>query len=833
MHSGLAKTNDMTEQAGFLLTRQSSDHPSGIALTLWFYTQKGPVCIELNNQEAVFFVEQADHARALNMVGGLVHRDTLLPLKSFQQKTVYAYYFQSQQALRQAARSLKEAGIEPLEYDIRTVDRYLMERFITADVLISDKPSSDAHIASSFVSYHHPKHETQRPPAPNPDFTVVSFDIETNYRTNDLLSIAVYSAHEQKVFMLSEQEAEDGDLVYVNHEKKLLNVFLDWIEQIDPDILIGWNCINFDLRMLQQACDRAGIDFSIGRHRQAPEWRTSPNSPNHFFTLVPGRAVLDGIDTLKSATFNFESFSLEFVAQTVLNTGKLIQSDSNKAEEILRQFREDKVALAAYNLEDCRLVWDIFQACQLIDFAIERARLTGLPLDKVGGSVLAFENQYLPRLHRQGYVAPNLPTHPVGVGSPGGYVMNSKPGIYKQVLVLDFKSLYPSIIRSFMIDPFGLTEGDAALTETKARHLQSVPHDEDLTALAIDQSAYAKGFRGAIFQKEGNILSDLIAQLWHARDKAKKDKHQALSQAIKIIMNSFYGVMGTPGCRFFDRRLPSSITLRGHQIMNKTRALIEAYGYEVIYGDTDSIFVHIKQTCSHREAHQIGSTLASEINAWWTQHLHEEYQLTSYLELEFESYFSRFLMPTIRGSDKGSKKRYAGLVTAEHFDFNHPKETDYSLVFKGLETVRTDWTQLARSFQRELYRRIFLDLEYKDYIRETVAELRAGKFDEQLSFRKRLRRKLSEYQSNIPPHAQAAKKADQYHRDNGQPLRYQQGGWVRYFYTLNGPEPAENRVSLLDYDLYIERQIAPIVDSILCFFDTDFSSICSNQLKLI
>ncbi|MEG7677104.1 DNA polymerase domain-containing protein, partial [Listeria monocytogenes] len=79
----------------------------------------------------------------------------------------------------------------------------------------------------------------------------------------------------------------------------------------------------------------------------------------------------------------------------------------------------------------------------------------------------------------------------------------------------------------------------------------------------------------------------IVEQIWLGREAAKKQNNQPLSQALKIIMNAFYGVLGTSACRFFDPRLASSITLRGHAIMQQTRTLIEAEGYDVIYGDTD------------------------------------------------------------------------------------------------------------------------------------------------------------------------------------------------------------------------------------------------------
>ncbi len=180
--------------------------------------------------------------------------------------------------------------------------------------------------------------------------------------------------------------------------------------------------------------------------------------------------------------------------------------------------------------------------------------------------------------------------------------------------------------------------------------------------------------------------------------------------------------------------------MRGHQIMRQTKALIEAQGYDVIYGDTDSTFVWLKEG-SEEEAAKIGRVLVQHVNAWWAETLQKQ-RLTSALELEYETHFCRFLMRTICGADTGSKKRYAGLI----------QEGDKQrMVFKGLETVRTDWTPLAQQFQQELYLRIFRNEPYQEYVRETIDKLMAGELDARLVYRKRLRRPLSEYQRNVPP----------------------------------------------------------------------------------
>ena len=332
------------------------------------------------------------------------------------------------------------------------------------------------------------------------------------------------------------------------------------------------------------------------------------------------------------------------------------------------------------------------------------------------------------------------------------------------------------------------------------------------------------GFRNARFSRSKHCLPAIVEQIWQGREAAKRQHNKPLSQALKIIMNALYGVLGSSGCRFFDPRLASSITLRGHEIMRQTRELIEAEGYQVIYGDTDSTFVWLKQPHDEQQAAQIGRALVQRVNAWWQQHLQQQFGLENALELEFETHYSRFLMPTIRGAEQGSKKRYAGLIARGG--------GEEEMVYKGLETVRTDWTPLAQQFQQQLYQRIFKRQPYQDYVRDYVGKTLNGDFDDQLVYRKRLRRKLDDYQRNVPPHARAARIADDYNRSQGRPLQYQNGGWISYVMTVAGPEPLETRHSPIDYQHYLERQLQPVADAILPFLHDDFTTLVTGQMGL-
>ncbi|EKO3868225.1 DNA polymerase II [Vibrio harveyi] len=786
----------MNIQQGFLLTRQARDIKGQTQIELWLSTENGPTQLLIQGERPVFFIEQAqiEQTKRFATSKQIAVDIRSLELKNFQLTPLAACYTQTTKDAFALQDELKQNDIVHFEGDVRLADRYLMERFIKGSMEFTGNQQS----LNGFQRIQNAKCRTGEY---QPKLHVVSLDLECSEK-GILYSIGLDSPVDSRVIMIGEPEQAETPIQWVKDEKALLDALIAWFKQFDPDVIVGWNVIDFDFRLLHKRAEWHNMKLILGRADQPSFFRSSAQSQQGFIS-IPGRVVLDGIDTLKTATYHFRSWSLESVSQELLGEGKEIHNVHDRMDEINRMYRSDKPSLAKYNLQDCVLVNKIFDHTHLLDFAIERSRLTGVELDRVGGSVAAFTNLYLPQIHRAGYVAPNL--HPENwIASPGGYVMDSIPNLYDSVLVLDFKSLYPSIIRSFLIDPMGLVEG-LQLEIGKAED-EAVP-----------------GFRGGQFHRSKHFLPEMIEKLWAARDVAKKNNEKAFSQAIKIIMNSFYGVLGSSGCRFFDTRLASSITMRGHEIMKQTKVLIEAKGYQVIYGDTDSTFVSLNGPYSQADADKIGIELVEYINQWWGDHLRDEYNLNSILELEYETHYRKFLMPTIRGAETGSKKRYAGLIGEGE------KER---IIFKGLESARTDWTPLAQRFQNTLYQMIFHGEDPSDYVREMVEKTNSGQFDDQLVYQKRLRRKLHEYQKNIPPQVRAARLADDINAKLGRPLQYQNRGRIEYLITVNGPEPHEYRNSPIDYQHYIDKQLKPIADAILPFIGTDFEQLSAPQMGL-
>ncbi|KAA6179489.1 DNA polymerase II [Pseudomonas veronii] len=784
----------MDLQQGFVLTRHWRDTPGGTEVSFWLATDLGPRFIRLPVQTSVMFIPEA-HRKPLDWLLKDERDIELRPLQlcDFHHRPVLGLYTRQHRQAMDLEKRLRTAGVDVYEGDVRPPERYMMERFITAPVWFGGTPDASGTLL-----------DAQMKPAPDyrPSLKLVSLDIETTAQ-GDLYSIALEGCGERQVYMLgppNNTDAVDFKLDYCETRAQLLERLNQWLATHDPDAIIGWNLVQFDLRVLHEHAKRLNVPLLLGRGAEPMAWREH-GSRNHYFAAAAGRLIIDGIEALRSATWSFESFSLENVAQTLLGEGKDISTPYQRMDEINRMFAEDKPALARYNLKDCELVTRIFEKTELLKFLLERASVTGLPADRNGGSVAAFTHLYLPLMHRQGFVAPNLGDKPPQA-SPGGFVMDSRPGLYESVLVLDYKSLYPSIIRSFLIDPVGLIEG--------------LKHPDD--------SESVEGFRGARFSRTRHCLPSIVARVSEGREEAKREHNAPLSQALKIIMNAFYGVLGSSGCRFFDTRLASSITMRGHQIMRQTRALVEAQGYEVIYGDTDSTFVWLGSAHSQADASRIGRALVQHVNAWWRTHLHDAFGLQSALELQYETHFTRFLMPTIRGAEEGSKKRYAGLVVRA--------DGSEEMVYKGLETVRSDWSPLARQFQQELYQRIFHRQPHQDYVRDYVRRTLNGELDELLIYRKRLRRQLDDYERNVPPHVRAARLADDYNDRLSRPRQYQRGGWISYVISVNGPEPLEVRQAPIDYDHYVTRQLQPVADAILPFVNDDFSTLVGGQMGL-
>jgi DNA polymerase II len=285
------------------------------------------------------------------------------------------------------------------------------------------------------------------------------------------------------------------------------------------------------------------------------------------------------------------------------------------------------------------------------------------------------------------------------------------------------------------------------------------------------------------------------------------------SNAIKILMNSFYGVLGTAACRFYNPALANSITGAGREILLWSKRWFESAGFKVLYGDTDSLFVS-----SHGgeagATSALGRHLAARLNEELSQYIRERWRVASRLELKFEKLYLRLFLPYARHSTRGASKRYAGLRHGDGAD---------SIEFIGMEVVRRDWTALAKQVQRELYRRLFTDQAVDAYLSEVVQQVRSGALDAALVYRKNLRKGAEEYTATTPPHVAAARKSTQ-----------PPGRMVSYVMTSAGPEPLDNRQNQIDREHYVLKQVKPVAEPVLEALGLEFDQVIgdSRQIEL-
>ncbi|WP_010325133.1 3'-5' exonuclease, partial [Marinobacterium stanieri] len=423
----------MAALVGLPLTRRQRDVDGRLQLSYWLRTAEGAEEVFIDGEQSVAFIRSDDCAAAEPLISDLKGCSLRpLSLQSLAHEPVSGLYASNLADWHEALGRLQQAGIGLMEEDIRAVDRYLIERGIFAGARVVQNQTVDGGTPSSSCANTRLVRDDFIP-----GLRMLSLDIETTLRADRILSIALQCG-DQEVVLFNGPIAAVEQILPCAGERALLQALMQQVRRMDPDLLIGWNVIGFDLRVLEQRARALGVRLCLGRDDQP--LRVEQSQTGRWFARLNGRLVLDGIDTLKGATWHFERYGLEFVARELLGRGKLIHNPSDRGEEIQRLYREEPLALARYNLEDCRLVTDIFHKAELVPYLLQRARLTGLALDKVGGSSQAFDNLYLPRLHRAGYVAPEYASGQGDLEVPGGFVMDSRPGLYRHVLVLDFKS---------------------------------------------------------------------------------------------------------------------------------------------------------------------------------------------------------------------------------------------------------------------------------------------------------------------------------------------------------------------------------------------------------
>ncbi|HJX05351.1 MAG TPA: DNA polymerase II [Candidatus Nanoarchaeia archaeon] len=741
--------------------------------------ENGESFLTINEYKPYFFIRKADLEKALK-IEQFDYEAT--HLKNFDDEIVAKVVLSIPADVAKLREKFSDKKIKHYEADIRFAYRFMIDKLIQGAVDIDGNFEKGNREKGEFVDrvYNEPG---LKPADYFPkNLKIISVDIETDKEGKEIYCVALYSPDFKKVIMRTKEKLKNA--VSVESEQEILLKLKEIILEQDPDIILGWNFIDFDMLILEKKFRDYKLPFAIGRTNEPCRLRIYSSFFQDSKADCTGRMVLDGIQVLKNNFVGLEDYKLNTAAKTFLNDKKIFEGE-DRWELVEEAFKKNPQLLVDYNLKDAELACRVLEKTTALELSIQRSLLTGMPLDRVRASIASLDSLYLRELRNKGFVAPSAGFDEREERITGGYVMNPKPGIYDYVIVCDFKSLYPSIMRTFNIDPWSFVPG------CKGKNLIKSPN-------------------GACFKNQDGILPAIIQHLWEQRETARKKKNELARHAIKILMNSFFGVLANPTCRFYSRDMANAITTFGQQLIKLTAKKVEEMDYEVIYSDTDSIFVDLKVE-SYKEAEKIGKEISEHINNFFEKYAKEEYGRKNYLELEFEKVYKRFLMPRVRHLEIGSKKRYAGLV----IEADGKEKID----IVGLEFVRRDWTDIAKNFQMELFDKIFHKKEVAEYIKQLVQEVREGKHDKLLIYRKAIRKEVEEYTKTTPPHVKAA-------RLLGSELK---SNIIEYVMTTEGPEPIQKQKHRIDYEHYIEKQIKPIADAILVFYNQNFDDIIKGS----
>jgi len=694
------------------------------------------------------------------------------------------------------SRELQLLGVQCYEKSIVFIHRYLRDMGIT--------PMTEVKAEGEFVDYKNMRvpvflaeQVEQGSKKPLRRWKILAIDIET-YATkkeidpekNPILMVAVYGVDEKgesfkKVITWKNFSHKLDYLENVSDEVELLKRLYQIIFDYQPDILTGYFSDGFDLPYIKTRADKYQVKFDLGLDRSELKVKSRAGSRGSI-AAISGILHIDILTFIKyilGKNLKTDSYSLDSVANELLghkkhdvNLDELAHIWDNEPEK-LEDFCE-------YNLHDAHLTLNL--CTKLLPDVIEFTKIIGLPafdVIRMSFSKLV-ENYILKRAISFNVLAPNKPlsdevSRRMDEQIQGAFVYEPTPGLYEDIIVFDFRSLYPTVITAHNIGPESFR---CECCENSKR----VPEREDYWFCQKE-----KKFMPSVLEQLILRRVDLKKLIGEQKEKGEDTKIlEARSYALKVLANSFYGYLGFYAARWYCLECAASTTAYARNYIKETIKKAERKGFQVIYADTDSCFLLLGNQ-------QMDQAMAfmNEIN----------FDLPGYMELEFEGHFKRGLFVGIKGSDKGAKKKYALI------------DDKGELKITGFETVRRNWSPLAKEVQQKVLRLVLSGQrdEALNFVKEIAEVLKKGKISlNKLIIKTQITRELSEY-SSIGPHVLVAKILER----RGE--RIFPGMVVEYLISKGSGLVRERAKPVsdvkpggYDVDYYLNKQLLPAVSSI-------------------
>ncbi len=439
-----------------------------------------------------------------------------------------------------------------------------------------------------------------------PPLKILSFDIENSIKNGKIFTIGIAIWENGEI----REESIVGD------ERDILWKFLEIIWNEDPDIITGYNIDGYDLELLADRYKKYGMDFAIGRDRSKPQRIVGQ------FWRLHGRVIEDAWWAVKKE-LRLKQETLQAVAMHLFGEGKLDVDRTNIDEE----WERDKDKVVEYCKKDAELALRILLKIGIINKYLDLATVTKFPLEDVihSGTSTWVDSLLIREADRNGIGVPLQGQERKSRKIEGGYVHTIDPGLYHWVCVLDFKSMYPSIIIKYNIC---------------------------FTTISKDGDIFSPiGVRFLSKEKREGLIPKILAELMKKRDELKRkmkedvenrDYYDGLQKAVKILMNTFYGVLASSFYRFTNPDIGASITAFARETIKRIIVELESEGIKVVYGDTDSVFFQSPYNDLEKTI-EFGKMKAREISN------------REKLILEFEKILEPFF-------SHGAKKRYVGRI---------------------------------------------------------------------------------------------------------------------------------------------------------------------------
>lgn len=460
----------------------------------------------------------------------------------------------------------------------------------------------------------------------------------------------------------------------MNSEKALLNYFVNQLSKIDPDLIVGHDLQGYQINLLADRLAKLDIKhFSkFGRLK-----RTEKRRLERF--LFTGRLVCD-IKISSKELIKSRSYDLDTLCQVVLKL-KENQRMEVETEDVIKMYgtADDLLKLISFTMQDTSYILKIMYVLNVIPLALQITNISGYMLSRtlMGGRSERNEFLLLHAFSEKDYIVPDKEFRKSTTKTAnkkdtysGGLVLDPKVGFYdKLILLMDFNSLYPSIIQEYNICfttlPVSNTNDNLVLPD-RGLPLGILPTE---IRKLVESRKQVKSL-----MNNPDISSDLRMQ------------YNIRQMALKLTANSMYGCLGFSNSRFYARNLASLITHKGREILTHTRDLVEKMNYEVVYGDTDSIMIN-SNLLDYDQVLKIGIKIKQEINKFYKQ-----------VELDIDGVFKYLLLL--------KKKKYAAVTLSK----NKKGELVTATEYKGLDIVRRDWSQLASEAGKYILQCILSDL---------------------------------------------------------------------------------------------------------------------------